>query len=45
VGGVHAGFWWGSQKEADRREDIDVGRRIILKLKMTWYGLDSSGSG
>jgi hypothetical protein len=29
--GMHVGFWWESQKEIDHQEDLDVGRRIILK--------------
>jgi hypothetical protein len=29
--GMHMGFWWGSQKERDHQEDLDVGGRIILK--------------
>jgi hypothetical protein len=32
--GIHIGFWWGSQKERDYWEDLDVGGRI--KLKWTW---------
>jgi hypothetical protein len=30
-GGVHAGFWWGYQKERDHLEDQGIDRRIILK--------------
>jgi hypothetical protein len=29
--GMHARFWWKRQKEVDHREDVDVGRRTILK--------------
>jgi hypothetical protein len=25
-------FWWGSEKERDHYDDVDVGGRIILKL-------------
>jgi hypothetical protein len=28
--GMHMGFWWGSQKERDYEEDLEVGGRIIL---------------
>jgi hypothetical protein len=31
-GGMHTGFWWESHKARDHQEDVDVGRRIILKL-------------
>jgi hypothetical protein len=27
--GMHVGFWWGSRKERDHKEDLDVGGRII----------------
>jgi hypothetical protein len=40
---MHVGFWWESQKERDHREDLDIGRRIILEWildRMGWYGLD-----
>jgi hypothetical protein len=28
---MHIGFWWGSQKEKDYYENLDVGERIIIK--------------
>jgi hypothetical protein len=28
---VHVGFWWESQKERDRYEDLDIDERIILR--------------
>jgi hypothetical protein len=28
---MRIGFWWGSQKEIDHKEDVYVGGRIILK--------------
>jgi hypothetical protein len=30
-GGMHIGYWWESQKEREQQEDLNVGRRIILK--------------
>jgi hypothetical protein len=32
--GMHVGFWWGSQKERENQEDLDVGGRIILKCTL-----------
>jgi hypothetical protein len=29
--GMHIGFWWGSKKERDHYEDLDVDERIILE--------------
>jgi hypothetical protein len=29
--GMHTGFWWKSWNEGGHYEDLDVGRRIILK--------------
>jgi hypothetical protein len=29
--GMHVGYWWESQKERNHKEDIDIGRRMILK--------------
>jgi hypothetical protein len=29
--GIHAGYWWESQKERDHREDQSIGRWTILK--------------
>jgi hypothetical protein len=29
--GMHIGYWWGSQKERDHKEEQDVGGEIILK--------------
>jgi hypothetical protein len=39
---MHIGFWWGSRKERGYYEDLDVGRRIILKwiLEIEWGGMD-----
>jgi hypothetical protein len=43
--GIYIGFWWGSQKERDHDEDLDVGVRIILsrilekKDLVVWSGL------
>jgi hypothetical protein len=34
------GFWWGSQKERDHYDDLDVGGRIILKWNLGWGGMD-----
>jgi hypothetical protein len=28
---MYIGFWWERQKERDHWEDLDVGKRIILK--------------
>jgi TnpA family transposase len=52
--GTHTEFWWESQKEQYRYEDIDVGGRIILKWILekydemirngfTWIGIGTSG--
>jgi hypothetical protein len=30
-GGMHVRFWWEIQEEIDHYEDLDVGRRIILR--------------
>jgi hypothetical protein len=30
--GMYREFWWGSQKERDHLEDLDVGGRIVLKF-------------
>jgi hypothetical protein len=39
---MHIGFWWGSQKERDQQEDVDVGGRIMIfgpwRDRMVWYG-------
>jgi hypothetical protein len=41
---MHIGLWWGSQKERDHYEDLDVGGKIILKWilenRIGCYGLD-----
>jgi hypothetical protein len=44
-------YRWESQKERDHYEDLDVGGRIILRIKidltryrMGWYELDRSDS-
>jgi hypothetical protein len=28
---MHIEFWWGSQKQRDHQEDLNVFRRIILR--------------
>jgi hypothetical protein len=41
-GGMHAGYWWESQKERDHWEDQDVGGWTILKWildRMGWIDL------
>jgi hypothetical protein len=40
-GEVFTGFWLGGPKARDHWEDLDLGRRIILR----WGELDSAGSG
>jgi hypothetical protein len=27
----HTGFWWKSQKERNHQENLDIGRKIVLK--------------
>jgi hypothetical protein len=42
--GMHARFWWKSQMERDHKEDLDVGRRKILKwILEKEYGLVRTG--
>jgi hypothetical protein len=31
---MHIGFWWESQKDRHRYEDLDIGRKIISKLAL-----------
>jgi hypothetical protein len=35
---MYVEFWWGSQKERDHQEDIDIGERIILKCILERVG-------
>jgi hypothetical protein len=28
---MHVGFWWENQRERGHQEDLDVGRRVILR--------------
>jgi hypothetical protein len=43
--GMQIGFWWGSEKERDLQEDLDIGGRIILRWILerqdgvVWTGL------
>jgi hypothetical protein len=32
--GMHIEFWWGSRKERDHYEDLDVSGRIILECML-----------
>jgi hypothetical protein len=32
--GINRGFWWGSQKERDHKEDIDIGRTLSIVLSL-----------
>jgi hypothetical protein len=39
--GMHAGFWWKSQKERDHYEDLDVGGSIKwILIEIGWGGVD-----
>jgi hypothetical protein len=29
---MHIGYWWGSQKERDNYEELEVAGRIIIRL-------------
>jgi hypothetical protein len=42
--GIHVRLPWGSQRERDHYEDLDIVGGIILH-RIRWYGLDLSGSG
>jgi hypothetical protein len=33
IRGILAGFWWGSKKERDQQDDLDLDGRTILNLK------------
>jgi hypothetical protein len=35
--GMHIEIWWGNQKETDHLQDLDVGRRTILRSVFEKY--------
>jgi hypothetical protein len=38
IRGMHAAFWCESQKAHDHYEELDAGRRIILKIDLRKIG-------